>query len=99
MLKWIRELLDNTKNTVFVYIIKQLYHSLSSYMNPYIMIGSVSFILEWDIYNISYWLPWRFIDFQRSVLLDLTATRINKQYIREPHQSWYKSVIHLDLGV
>ena len=32
----IRELLDNTTsnpNIVFVYIIKQLYHSLSSYMN------------------------------------------------------------------
>ena len=40
----------NTKNTVFVYIIKQLYYSLSSYMNSYIMIGSVSFVLELDIY-------------------------------------------------
>ena len=31
----IRELFDNTTpyNTVFVYIIKQLYHSLLSYMN------------------------------------------------------------------
>ena len=27
----------NTKNTMFVYIIKQLYHSLSSYMNSYAM--------------------------------------------------------------
>ena len=31
----IRELFDNTKHTVFVYIIKQLYHSLLSYMNSY----------------------------------------------------------------
>ena len=54
----------NTKNTVFVYIIKQLYYSLSSYMNSYIMIGSVSFVLELDIYIYIvltplevYWLP------------------------------------------
>ena len=47
---------------------------------------------------ISYWLPSMFIDSQRSVL-HLAATHVNKQYIREPHQSWYKSVIHLNLGI
>ena len=36
----------------------------------------------------------------RSYTLQLQLyTHVNKQYIREPHQSWYKSVIHLDLGI
>ena len=40
----------------------------------------------------------QFIDSQRSVI-HLTATRVNKQYIREPHQSWYKSIIHRKLWI
>ena len=56
------------------------------------MIGSVSFVLQRDIYLIL--TPFEVQWLQRSVL-HLTATHVNKQYIGEPHQSWYKSIIHL----
>ena len=45
----------------------------------YIVIGSVSFVLQRHIHTRPF--------------LHLTATRVNKQSIRDPHQSWYK-VIH-----
>ena len=49
----------------------------------------VRFLLFSSGIYISYWLPSRFIDLERSVL-HLTATHVNKQYIREPYdQSWY----------
>ena len=56
-----------------------------------------SLLFSCGIY-ISYSLPSRFIDSQRS-LLHLTATPVNKQYIRAPHESWYKSIIHIKLGI
>ena len=56
------------------------------------------FFCSLEGYNyISYWLPSRFIGSQRPVL-HLTATHVNKQYICEPHQSWYKYKINTENG-
>ena len=50
------------------------------YIYIYIMIGSVSFVLQQDI-SISR------IDSLRGSLNELKSTRVNKQYICEPRQS------------
>ena len=42
------------------------------------MIGSVSFVLQRDMYP---------FEVHSLPAFGLTATRVNKQYIREPHQS------------
>ena len=97
--KWRHRYLHQWEYGKYVTVYFRIKHShLYNKLFSLIISWLVRFLLFYSGIYISYWLTSRFIDCQRSVL-HLTATRINKQYIREPHQSWYKLVIHLNLGI